>query len=119
MTAAETPRSVERATLSEPEWTRLWLALRNGVSRMGSAAEEFERILTDRLAAAVARAEAAEAKAAAVRVEAVLEFIQYIASNAAYNGAPGVGQNFYNDGLNTWLDARGFEYLTTKETDRG
>ena len=60
---AETPRTDERTTLTEADWD----ALTEASFRGGSAAwrAEIERILTDRLAAAVARAEAAEAKVAA------------------------------------------------------
>jgi hypothetical protein len=39
------------AALSDEEWTRLWRAAGNGVSRLGAAAEEFDRILAERLAA--------------------------------------------------------------------
>lgn len=35
--------------LTPAEWTRLWRAAGNGVSRLGAAAEEFDRILVDRL----------------------------------------------------------------------
>ena len=70
MTAAETPRTDERATLSEAEreTARLWLYAHNGDEGggLGGLWQMVGRILTDRLAAAVARAEAAEAKVAAV-----------------------------------------------------
>lgn len=86
MTAADTPRTDERATLTEAEeqaWEELW---ETDAARCCSCpscnfyAPDYEqhggepcilrtlieRIVTDRLAAAVARAEAAEAKLAAV-----------------------------------------------------
>jgi hypothetical protein len=38
------------AYLTPAEWTRLWRAAGNGISRLGNAAEEFDHILAERMA---------------------------------------------------------------------
>lgn len=65
MTAAETPRADERATLTEAERDDFRRNLRQNLGYRAFVIEDtmvghVERIVTDRLAAAVARAEAAE-----------------------------------------------------------
>lgn len=52
-TQAVTPRYT--SGLTPAEWTRLWHAAGNGVSRLGAAAEEFDRILAAREQAAATR----------------------------------------------------------------
>ena len=42
---------------------------------------------------------------------AVTAFVNWIASNAAYNGADDEGQRFYDLCLNTWLTRQAARYL--------
>lgn len=45
------------------------------------------------------------------------EFVQWVATNRAYNGAEDPGQALYNDGLNTVLQRWAAEFLDSKDAD--
>ena len=90
-----------------------WLT--DGCSR-GGIEEQWEQ----------AQAVAAYAAEVAVRArrDAVMGFVRYVATNAAYNGAPDPGQQFYDWCLNSWLYDTAEHYLdreaaahTPPETD--
>lgn len=71
-------------------------------SRFTTMCREVERILAARVAAA--------------RADSVRDFVQHIASNAAYNGASDPGQRFYDECLNPWLDAQATAFLAPPNT---
>jgi hypothetical protein len=47
----------------------------------------------------------------AVRESAIRDFVHFVATEAAYNGAPDRGQWLYDDGLNPWLSGQADRYI--------